>query len=87
MSAALRARVMCGRRRQARRPSAPDDEAPADKLFGVVIFDTRQRRARRVVLAFDSMSAADAYAVDNRFRDYVVVPLSFLAPAGVPAVA
>jgi hypothetical protein len=84
MSSALRTRALCGRRGQVRRPSPPADEPPAGELFGVVILDGRQRRARSVVLAFDNAEAATAYAVDNQLVDYFVAPLSFLAPAGVP---
>jgi hypothetical protein len=79
--------VLCGRRGQVRRPSPPDDEPPAGQLFGVVIFDGRHRRADSVVLSFDSAEAATSYAIDNQFADYFVAPLSFLAPAGVPALA
>jgi hypothetical protein len=51
--------------------------------FGVIVFEGRLRRARQVVLAFDSAADADAYANAARFADYLVAPLSFLSPAGV----
>ncbi|OAA26677.1 hypothetical protein UG55_101333 [Frankia sp. EI5c] len=52
-------------------------------MFGVILFAGGPRRARRIVLAFDSASDADAFAVENHYVDYLVAPLSFLAPTGV----
>jgi hypothetical protein len=48
-------------------------------LFSVVLFDGDHRRARDVLLAFESARAADDYATKRGFDDYLVVPLAFLA--------
>jgi hypothetical protein len=59
----------------------PDD---ATEKFGVIVFDGGPWQARRVVLAFDTPLEAAAYAAENAFPDYLIAPLSFLAPSGVP---
>lgn len=48
----------------------------------MILFEGGLRRARHVVLAFETASEADAFAIDNHYVDYLVAPLSFLAPAG-----
>jgi hypothetical protein len=87
MSSGLRSRGMCGRRprsSQLRDTAADSDDPESAPKFGVIILDGRFRRARRVVLAFDTASDADAYATAHDYVNYLVAPLSFLAPAGVP---
>jgi hypothetical protein len=63
-----------------RRPPADD----ATEKFGVIVFEGGPWRARRVVLAFDTPLEAASYAAENSFADYLIAPLSFLAPSGVP---
>lgn len=62
--------------------STVDDDTP-DK-YGVIIFDGGPWQARRVVLAFDTPLEAAAYAAEHQLSDYLVAPLSFLSPTGVP---
>ncbi|WP_232303801.1 hypothetical protein [Pseudofrankia sp. DC12] len=50
----------------------------------MIVFESGPWRARRVVLAFDTPLEAAAYAAENAFVDYLIAPLSFLAPTGVP---
>ena len=99
MASQLRTRTCGGvvpraRIRPADRPAAvaPADPAPprrpmpddATEKFGVIVFEGGPWRARRVVLAFDTPLEAAAYAADNAFVDYLIAPLSFLAPTGLP---
>jgi len=63
-----------------RRPAADD----ATEKFGVIVFEGGPWQARRVVLAFDTRLEAASYATENSFADYLIAPLSFLAPGGVP---
>lgn len=78
-----RGRSSCGRRvRPATARSGEKDDPESSSMFGVILFTGGPRRARRIVLAFDSASDADAFAVENHYVDYLVAPLSFLAPAG-----
>ena len=99
MTSQLRARTCGGvaprtRMRPVERPPAlaPADPAPprrsmpddATERFGVIVFEGGPWRARRVVLAFDTPLEAAAYAAENAFVDYLIAPLSFLAPTGVP---
>jgi hypothetical protein len=75
-----------------RRAAAPSDPPPAwawppdetVEKFGVIVFEGGPWRARRVVLAFDTRLEAAAYAAENALADYLVAPLSFLTPTGVP---
>ncbi|ONH60540.1 hypothetical protein CcI49_10735 [Frankia sp. CcI49] len=64
------------------RPVEGGDFDPSS-MFGVILLSGGARRARRIVLAFDSASEADAFAVENHYVDYLVAPLSFLSPTGV----
>ncbi|ONH27338.1 hypothetical protein BL253_22360 [Pseudofrankia asymbiotica] len=52
--------------------------------FGVIVFEGGPWQARRVVLAFDTALQAAAFAAEHRLSDYLVAPLSFLTPTGVP---
>ncbi|OHV35627.1 MULTISPECIES: hypothetical protein [Pseudofrankia] len=52
--------------------------------FGVIVFEGGPWQARRVVLAFDTPLQAAAYAAEHQLPDYLVAPLSFLTPTGVP---
>ncbi len=79
-----RSRGHCGRRvRPATMRPGEADDPDSSSMFGVILFVAGSRRARRIVLAFDSASDADAYAVENHYVDYLVAPLSFLSPAGI----
>ena len=60
----------------------PRDETV--EKFGVIVFEGDPWQARQVVLAFDTRLEAAAYAAENALTDYLVAPLSFLAPTGVP---
>ncbi|WP_307874890.1 hypothetical protein [Frankia nepalensis] len=50
----------------------------------MIVFEGGPWQARHVVLAFDTPLEAAAYAAEHRLSDYLVAPLSFLAPTGVP---
>lgn len=84
MKRCSRGRASCGRRvRSALVRSSEGCDPESSSMFGVILFTGGPRRARRIVLAFDSASEADAFAVENHYADYLVAPLSFLAPAGI----
>lgn len=85
MTSGLRSRTWCGRGPRVTAAESRDVDEPQGSpvTFGVIVFEGRLRRARQVVLAFDSAADADAYANAARFADYLVAPLSFLSPAGV----
>jgi len=98
MTSRLRVRT-CGaitprvRPRPVEWPAASNESTPpardvasedSSESFGVIVFESGSRQARRVVLAFETPLAAAAYAVEHQLPDYLVAPLSFLAPAGVP---
>lgn len=84
MHRSSRVRTSCGRRvRPAVSQTAEGGDPDASSMFGVILFSDSSRRARQVVLAFDSATDADAFAVENHYVDYLVAPLSFLAPTGV----
>jgi hypothetical protein len=56
----------------------------ATEKFGVIVFEGGPWRERRVVLAFDTRFEAAAYAAENAFEDFLIAPLAFLAPTGMP---
>ena len=77
-------RHTCGRRlRPAPLPLTAGEEPDPSPKYGVLLFEEGAHRAREIVLAFDSASDAEAFAIDSRCTDYLVAPLSFLAPVGV----
>ena len=85
-------KVTCGRRpiSGAVRPATTArpgvaDLPPEALLYGVVWFEGLRRKARSVVLAFESANAADEYASLSGFDDYLVVPLAFLTPTAAHA--
>jgi hypothetical protein len=100
MTSRLRVRTCGGGVSQVRpRPTdrlavAPSDPRPPRVLtpdatlekFGVIVFEGDPWQARQVVLAFDTRLEAAAYAADNQLTDYLIAPLSFLAPTGVSGV-
>jgi len=77
-------RYACGRRvRSALLPLADEEDPDSPPKYGLILFEGGARRARQIILAFDSAAEADSFAVNHHYADYLVAPLSFLAPLGI----